>query len=87
MGSECPIHDEAGEILTANLKWISAFEADDQSTLVYWLISQKDKWRNIVLFEISYYLHGFCHGLGNRYEEMIAKHQLGLGDKRWPFVT
>lgn len=82
MGPKCLIHDEAG-ILDDNLKWISAFEADDHTTLMYWLISQKDKWRNVVLFEIAYYLYG----LVNRYEEMIEKYQLGFGDKRWPFVT
>ncbi|CBI15187.3 unnamed protein product, partial [Vitis vinifera] len=44
MGPKGPIRDEAGKILTANLKGRPAFEADDQSALIYLLISKKDEW-------------------------------------------
>jgi xyloglucan 6-xylosyltransferase len=43
MGPKGPIRDEAGKILTANLKGRPAFEADDQSALIYLLISKKDE--------------------------------------------
>ncbi|VVA91799.1 unnamed protein product [Arabis nemorensis] len=87
MGPKGPIRDEAGKILTAYLKGRPAFEADDQSALIYLLLSQKDKWMEKVFVENQYYLHGFWEGLVDRYEEMIEKYHPGLGDERWPFVT
>nr|CAI11457.1 putative glycosyltransferase [Solanum tuberosum] len=87
MGPKGPIREEAGKILTAYLKGRPAFEADDQSALIYLLTSQKDKWMHKVSIENSYYLHGYWAGLVDRYEEMIQKYHPGLGDERWPFVT
>ncbi|XP_061999440.1 probable xyloglucan 6-xylosyltransferase 5 [Rosa rugosa] len=87
MGPKGPIREEAGKVLTANLKGRPAFEADDQSTLIYLLLSQKDLWMEKVFVENSYYLHGYWAGLVDRYEEMIEKYHPDLGDERWPFVT
>lgn len=87
MGPKGPIREEAGKILTANLKGRPAFEADDQSALIYLLIAKKDEWMDKVFLENSYYLHGYWAGLVDRYEEMIEKYHPGLGDERWPFVT
>ncbi|XP_010678459.2 probable xyloglucan 6-xylosyltransferase 5 [Beta vulgaris subsp. vulgaris] len=87
MGPKGQVRDEAGKLLTANLKGRPAFEADDQSALIYLLISQKEKWMNKVYVENSYYLHGFWLGLVDKYEEMAEKYHPGLGDERWPFVT
>ncbi|XP_057948023.1 probable xyloglucan 6-xylosyltransferase 5 [Malania oleifera] len=87
MGPKGPIRDEAGRVLTAYLKGRPAFEADDQSALIYLLLSRKDEWMDKVFLENSYYLHGYWAGLVDRYEEMIEKYHPGLGDERWPFVT
>ncbi|KAJ8466250.1 hypothetical protein OPV22_028802 [Ensete ventricosum] len=87
MGPKGPIRDEAGKILTANLQGRPAFEADDQSALIYLLLSQQDRWGDKIYIENSYYLHGYWAGLVDRYEEMMEKHHPGLGDERWPFVT
>uniref|UniRef100_A0A5B7BC01 xyloglucan 6-xylosyltransferase n=1 Tax=Davidia involucrata TaxID=16924 RepID=A0A5B7BC01_DAVIN len=87
MGPKGRIRDEAGKILTANLKGRPAFEADDQSALIFLLISQKDEWIDKVFLENSYYLHGYWAGLVDRYEEMMEKYHPGSGDERWPFVT
>ncbi|KAB1216761.1 putative glycosyltransferase 3 [Morella rubra] len=87
MGPKGPVREEAGKILTANLKGRPAFEADDQSALIYLLLSKKDQWMDKVFLENSYYLHGYWAGLVDRYEEMIEKYHPGLGDERWPFVT
>jgi xyloglucan 6-xylosyltransferase len=87
MGPKGPVREEAGKILTANLKGRPAFEADDQSALIYLLLSKKDQWMDKVFIENSYYLHGYWAGLVDRYEEMIEKYHPGLGDERWPFVT
>ncbi|XP_051116013.1 probable xyloglucan 6-xylosyltransferase 5 [Andrographis paniculata] len=87
MGPKGSIRDEAGKILTANLKGRPEFEADDQSALIYLLIMAKDKWMGKVYVENSYNLHGFWEGLVDRYEEMMEDWRSGLGDERWPFVT
>ncbi|CAL5441784.1 unnamed protein product [Camellia sinensis] len=87
MGPKGRVREEAGKILTANLKGRPDFEADDQSALIYLLISQRKLWMNKVFLENSYYLHGYWAGLVDRYEEMIEKYHAGLGDERWPFVT
>lgn len=87
MGPKGAIREEAGKILTANLKGRPAFEADDQSALIYLLLSQKAQWMDKVYIENQYYLHGYWAGLVDRYEEMMEKYHPGLGDERWPFVT
>lgn len=87
MGPKGPTRDNAGRIVTAFLSGRPAFEADDQSALIYLLISQKDIWMDKVFVENSYYLHGFWTGLVDKYEEMVEKYHPGLGDERWPFVT
>ncbi|KAJ3681961.1 hypothetical protein LUZ60_014534 [Juncus effusus] len=87
MGPKGPVRDEAGIFLTANLKGRPAFEADDQSALVYILLLQTMKWMDKVFIENSYCLHGFWEGLVDRYEDMMEQHHPGLGDERWPFVT
>uniref|UniRef100_A0A803MNJ0 Uncharacterized protein n=1 Tax=Chenopodium quinoa TaxID=63459 RepID=A0A803MNJ0_CHEQI len=87
MGPKGPTRNEAGKVVTAFLSGRPSFEADDQSALIYLLISQKDVWMNKVFVENSYYLHGFWTGLVDKYEEMVEKYHPGLGDERWPFVT
>eukprot|EP00252_Welwitschia_mirabilis_P019527 TRINITY_DN4536_c0_g3_i2.p1 TRINITY_DN4536_c0_g3~~TRINITY_DN4536_c0_g3_i2.p1 ORF type:complete len:449 (+),score=87.51 TRINITY_DN4536_c0_g3_i2:609-1955(+) len=87
MGPKGRIREEAGKILTGFLEGRPAFEADDQSALIYLLITQRDIWGDKVYLESSYYLHGFWVGVVDRYEEMLEKYHPGLGDERWPFVT
>lgn len=87
MGPKGKIRDDAGKILSANLKGRPNFEADDQSALIYMLILRNNKWMEKVFVENSYYLHGYWAGLVDRYEEMIQKYHPGFGDERWPFVT
>ncbi|XP_031280533.1 xyloglucan 6-xylosyltransferase 2-like isoform X1 [Pistacia vera] len=87
MGPEGIIRDRAGKILTKELKDRPAFEADDQSAMVYLLATQRDKWGDKVYLESEYYLHGYWGILVDRYEEMIEKYHPGLGDHRWPLVT
>lgn len=87
MGPKGYVRDEAGKILTANLKGRPKFEADDQSALIYLLITKKKQLMDKVFVESSYYLHGYWAGLVDRFEEMIEKYHPGLGDERWPFVT
>ncbi|CAK9868904.1 unnamed protein product [Sphagnum jensenii] len=87
MGPKGIIRDKAGALLAKALKGRPNFEADDQSALVYLLVTQKDEWADKVFLENSYYLHGYWAILVDHYEEMMEKYHPGLGDHRWPFVT
>uniref|UniRef100_A0A6N2MYM0 xyloglucan 6-xylosyltransferase n=1 Tax=Salix viminalis TaxID=40686 RepID=A0A6N2MYM0_SALVM len=87
MGPKGKIRDEAGKVLTRELKNRPVFEADDQSAMVYLLATQRDKWGDKVYLENAYYLHGYWGILVDRYEEMIENYHPGLGDHRWPLVT
>ncbi|XP_042518131.1 xyloglucan 6-xylosyltransferase 2-like [Macadamia integrifolia] len=87
MGPKGKIRDDAGKILTRELKGRPVFEADDQSAMVYLLGTQRDKWGDKVYLESAYYLHGYWGILVDRYEEMIQNYHPGLGDHRWPLVT
>ncbi|CAM6040485.1 unnamed protein product [Sphagnum compactum] len=87
MGPKGIIRDKAGALLAKALKGRPNFEADDQSALVYLLVTKTDEWADKVFLENSYYLHGFWAILVDHYEEMMEKYHPGLGDHRWPFVT
>ncbi|KAJ1412628.1 Nucleotide-diphospho-sugar transferase [Sesbania bispinosa] len=87
MGPKGKVRDEAGKVLTRELKDRPVFEADDQSAMVYLLAKQKDMWGDKVYLENAYYLHGYWGILVDRYEEMIENYHPGLGDHRWPLVT
>lgn len=87
MGPKGKIRDEAGKILTRELKNRPVFEADDQSAMVYLLAKEKEKWGDKVYLENGYYLHGYWGILVDRYEEMIENYHPGFGDHRWPLVT
>ncbi|CDY18017.1 BnaC03g30890D [Brassica napus] len=87
MGPKGKIREEAGKVLTRELKGRPVFEADDQSAMVYLLATQRDTWGNKVYLENGYYLHGYWGILVDRYEEMIENYHPGLGDHRWPLVT
>jgi xyloglucan 6-xylosyltransferase len=88
MGPKGSVRVEAGKVLTATLAGRPAFEADDQSALIYLLLTQKARWAPKVFLENQYYLHGYWVILVERYEAMMAEHHPGsYGDDRWPFVT
>ncbi|KAF2539753.1 hypothetical protein F2Q68_00018627 [Brassica cretica] len=46
MGPKGKIREEAGKVLTRELKGRPVFEADDQSAMVYLLATQRDTWGN-----------------------------------------
>lgn len=87
MGPKGAVRIEAGKLLTATLAGRPAFEADDQSALIYLLTTQKERWATKVFLENQYFLHGYWVILVERYEEMMAKNHPGKGDQTWPFVT
>jgi xyloglucan 6-xylosyltransferase len=87
MGPKGAIRVEAGKILSQTLAGRADFEADDQSALIYLLVTQKQLWSSKVYLEESYYLHGYWVVLVETYEELMEKYHPGFGDHRWPFVT
>ncbi|KAL8047658.1 hypothetical protein ABFS82_07G014800 [Erythranthe guttata] len=87
MGPKGKIREEAGKLLTRELKGRPTFEADDQSAMVYILATQKEKWGDKVYLENHYYLHGYWGILVDKYEDMIESYHPGFGDHRWPLVT
>jgi len=87
MGPKGTVRVEAGKLLTQTLEGRPEFEADDQSALIYLLLTQNELWSNQVFLEESYYLHGYWVSIVERYEELMEKYHPGYGDHRWPFVT
>lgn len=87
MGPRGPVRDRYGKILAEALSNRAPWEADDQSALVYLLVTDRGRWGDKVFLESSYLLHGFWEGIVGRYEEMRSKWRPGLGDDRWPLVT
>jgi xyloglucan 6-xylosyltransferase len=87
MGPKGAVRLEAGKVLTETLTGRPEFEADDQSALIYLLITQSELWSKKVFLEESYYLHGYWVSIVDLYEEVMEKYHPGYGDHRWPFVT
>ncbi|XP_051230757.1 probable glycosyltransferase 4 [Lolium perenne] len=87
MGRSAPVREKYGKIFAKALSNRAAYEADEQSALVYLLVTQRKKWADSVFLESSYVLHGYWKAIVDRYEEMQSKWQPGLGDDRWPLVT
>ncbi|VAI06474.1 unnamed protein product [Triticum turgidum subsp. durum] len=87
MGPRGPVRDRYGKVFAEALSNRAAYEADDQSALVYLLVTERGRWGAKVFLESSYLLHGFWEGIVDRYEEMRSKGRPGLGDDRWPLVT
>ncbi|XP_024372742.1 probable xyloglucan 6-xylosyltransferase 5 [Physcomitrium patens] len=89
MGPKGAVRMEAGKLLTASLSERPAFEADDQSALVYLLATQRKQWSPKVYLENNYCLHGYWVMITERYEELMARGRPGAvgGEFQWPFVT
>ncbi|KAL3696652.1 hypothetical protein R1sor_010728 [Riccia sorocarpa] len=79
--------EAAGQLFAKYLDGRRKFESDDQSALIYLLLSQRDKWSEKTYLEHSYFLHGYWMIVVENFEKMMEKYRPGLGDERWPFVT
>ena len=82
MGPKGRVRDEAGKILTRELRDRPVFENDGQSAMVYLLVKEREKWGSKVYLESAYYLHGYWAILVDGFEGMIKNYHLGLGDHR-----
>ena len=80
--------DRYGELFAQELSGRPPFEADDQSALIYLLVTQRSRWGDKTFMESTYELNGFWEGIVDRYEELRRKGRPSdLGDGRWPLVT
>ncbi|KAG0557530.1 hypothetical protein M758_11G134400 [Ceratodon purpureus] len=86
-GPEGSARVEAGKLFTEKLVDRPAFEADDQSALVYLILYGDPKWKEYTHLEWEFFLHGYWKYVVYNYEELMAKNHPGYGDERWPFVT
>jgi len=59
MSPKGAIRDRVGEFLTKALPDRGRGEADDQSGLVYLMVSDKERWGSKVYLESSYYFQGY----------------------------
>jgi xyloglucan 6-xylosyltransferase len=88
MSPKGPVRDAIGPLLSKALPDRPPGESDDQSALVYLILSNREKWGSKVYLENSYYFQGYWRILTEKFEEMMAKYKPGVyGDDRWPFVT
>eukprot|EP00897_Mesotaenium_endlicherianum_P001841 jgi/Mesen1/1685/ME000137S00594 len=84
------VRNEAGELFTRELLGRPAFEADDQSALVYLLTKHSDTLRERVFLEAAYDLHGYWQSHVDKFEDMMAHNSPGLiphGNDKCPFTT
>uniref|UniRef100_J3LN22 Glycosyltransferase n=2 Tax=Oryza brachyantha TaxID=4533 RepID=J3LN22_ORYBR len=84
MGPRGPVRDRYGHLFAEELSGRPPFEADDQSALIYLLVTQRERWGDKVFLESSYDLNGFWEGIVDRYEEL---RRTGRDDGRWPLIT
>ncbi|KAI5078800.1 hypothetical protein GOP47_0006471 [Adiantum capillus-veneris] len=87
MGPKGKVRQEMGSVFSELLDGRPPFEADDQSALVYLLITQRELWASKVFLENAYYLHGYWVNIVDKYEDLMLVSHNGYGDDRWPFVT
>jgi xyloglucan 6-xylosyltransferase len=90
MGPRGPVRDRYGKVLGKALSDRPSYEADDQSALVYLLVTQRGRWGAKTFLESSYSLHGFWVEIVDKYEEMRRRYRttpVAGGGERWPLVT
>ncbi|KAG6553052.1 hypothetical protein Mapa_005389 [Marchantia paleacea] len=63
------------------------FAADDQSSLAYLLIFEKQKWASKTALEMSFTLSGHWPTLTEKFEDLMANSHPGFGDHRWPLCV
>ncbi|CAM6128469.1 unnamed protein product [Calypogeia fissa] len=86
MGPEGKIRNEAGKIMTRYLTRRPEMMADDQSALVFLMLTMPELRPKIAL-EDEYLLSGYWVNLVGKYEEFSEKSRPGAGGRNWPFTT
>ncbi|KAH7441553.1 hypothetical protein KP509_03G043200 [Ceratopteris richardii] len=87
MGASKEAREEGGRLVARALSDRPLFDVDDQSALVYKLVTNGEPWKSKIYMEGSYCLHGYWDSIVDKYEEMMQNSRPGYGDERWPFVT
>ncbi|CAM6113037.1 unnamed protein product [Calypogeia fissa] len=86
MGPEGKIRNETGKIMTRYLTQRAEMTADDQSALVFLMLTMPELRPKIAL-EDEYLLSGYWVDLVGKYEEFSEKSRPGAGGRNWPFTT
>ena len=66
MGQSRPVREHYGKIFAEALSNRDPYEADEQSALVYLLVTQRERWADMVFLENSYVLHGYWKAIVDR---------------------
>ncbi|GJN08093.1 hypothetical protein PR202_ga25982 [Eleusine coracana subsp. coracana] len=92
MGPRGPVRFEYGKRFAEALSDRKPYESDDQSALVYLLVTQRDRWGHKTFLESAYSLHGYWADIVDRYEYLRRNGKPGGaaasgGGEVWPLVT
>ncbi|CAM6127057.1 unnamed protein product [Calypogeia fissa] len=87
MGPEGPVRVEYGKMLSNFLQRYDNYPADDQSALIYLMLTDEEVMSKIQLVETEYIISGWWVSIVDTFERSIDKYHPGLGDRRWPWIT
>ncbi|XP_072973639.1 probable glycosyltransferase 7 [Typha angustifolia] len=75
MGPNSPNYDSWGKTLKSTFKDKVFPESDDQSALVYLLLTGKDKWADKIYLENNYYFEGYWVEIVGRLDNITARYE------------
>ncbi|KAJ4791548.1 Galactosyl transferase GMA12/MNN10 family protein [Rhynchospora pubera] len=84
MGPPSPDYEKWGKILTSTFKNKVFTDSDDQSALVYLILTGKGGWRDKIYLENEYYFEGYWVEIVGRLENIAARYN--EMEKRGPAV-
>ncbi|ERN18594.1 galactomannan galactosyltransferase 1 [Amborella trichopoda] len=74
-GPQSPNYEEAGKTQTSVLSDRLFSASDDQSALVYLLLTERDKWGDKIFLENSYYFEGYWVEIIGTYENITRRYE------------
>ncbi|VFQ69170.1 unnamed protein product [Cuscuta campestris] len=74
MGPQSPEYDNWGKILRTTFKDKSRPESDDQSGLIYLILTESEKWGKKIYVESDYYFEGYWLEIVGRLENVTARY-------------
>lgn len=87
MGPEGPVRTEYGKMLSNFLDRYDNYPADDQSALIYLMLTDEAVMSKIQLVDQEYMISGWWVTVVSSFERSIETYHPGLGDNRWPWIT
>ncbi|CAM6108181.1 unnamed protein product [Calypogeia fissa] len=87
MGPDGPVRVEYGKMLSQYLDRYDNYPADDQSSLIYLMLTDESVMSKIKLVENDYIISGWWVTIVDTLDRIVEKYHPGLGDRRWPWIT